>query len=141
GDTPMTVRTSVAATFCTLLVAACGPSSDSSGTAGSSPSAGSGAAPVQAAGRAGTGSATRPAARVDAARLTAADDEPGQWMSTGRTYGEQRYSPLAQITPDNVADLGLAWYADLGINRTQESTPLYVDGVLYVTTAWSNVQA
>src|SRR5690606_39673824 len=31
--------------------------------------------------------------------------------------------------------------SDLGIGRTQESTPLYVDGVLYVTTAWSNVQA
>ncbi|MFO7285415.1 MAG: PQQ-dependent dehydrogenase, methanol/ethanol family [Gammaproteobacteria bacterium] len=134
----MTVRASVSVAFCTLLVAGCGPSGDSSGTAGSSPSAGA-PARVQTAGVA-AGSATR-AARVDTARLLAADDEPGQWMSTGRTYSEQRYSPLAQITPENVAELGLAWYADLGINRTQESTPLYIDGVLYVTTAWSNVHA
>ena len=132
----MTVRTSVPVALSALLVAACGPSNDSSGTAGSAPSAGTGSAALVA-GR----SETRPAARVDAARLVAADDEPGQWMSTGRTYGEQRYSPLAEITPDNVAELGLAWYADLGINRTQESTPLYIDGVLYVTTAWSNVHA
>ncbi len=62
-------------------------------------------------------------------------------MSTGRTYGEQRFSPLAEITTSNVGELGLAWYGDLRISRAQESTPLYVDGVLYVTTAWSNVKA
>jgi PQQ-dependent dehydrogenase (methanol/ethanol family) len=41
----------------------------------------------------------------------------------------------------NVGELALAWYGDLGIGRSQESTPLFVDGVLYVTTAWSNVRA
>jgi len=78
---------------------------------------------------------------VTEARLLAADSEPGQWMSTGRTYDEQHYSPLQQITRDNVAGLGLAWYADFNIPRGQESTPLVVDGVIYVTTAWSNVRA
>lgn len=82
-----------------------------------------------------------PAARVDAARLAAADREPGQWLATGRTAREERFSPLAQITADNVGELGLAWFADLGIGRSQESTPLFIDGVLYVTTAWSNVLA
>jgi quinohemoprotein ethanol dehydrogenase len=86
--------------------------------------------------------ATEPGpAAVTAQRLTAADAEPGQWLSTGRTYGEQRFSPLAQIDASNVAELGLAWYGDLRVSRAQESTPLYVDGVLYVTTAWSNVKA
>ena len=80
-------------------------------------------------------------ANVNTARLVAADNEPGQWMSTGRTYGEQHYSPLASITKDNVGTLGLAWYADFNIARGQESTPLVVDGVIYVTTAWSNVRA
>ena len=37
--------------------------------------------------------------------------------------------------------LGLAGYADLDANRGQESTPLVIDGVLYVSTAWSNVRA
>jgi len=81
------------------------------------------------------------AARVDAARLINADAEPGQWMSTGRTYGEQHFSPLDQINRSNVGSLGLAWYADFNIPRGQESTPLVVDGVIYVTTAWSNVLA
>jgi quinohemoprotein ethanol dehydrogenase len=81
------------------------------------------------------------AAAVDAARLLAADSEPGQWMSTGRTYDEQRFSPLAEIDVDNVVELGLAWWGDFNIGRTQEATPIHVDGVIYVTTAWSNVRA
>ena len=80
-------------------------------------------------------------AAVTAARLVAADSEPGQWMSHGRTYDEQRFSPLDQITKANVKDLGLAWFADLDTNRGQEATPLVVDGVLYVSTAWSKVKA
>jgi alcohol dehydrogenase (cytochrome c)/quinohemoprotein ethanol dehydrogenase len=83
---------------------------------------------------------TGPAA-VNAARLTAVDAEPGQWMSHGRTYGEQRFSPLDQIDTDTVGKLGLAWFADLDTRRGQEATPLVVDGVLYVSTAWSKVKA
>ena len=84
--------------------------------------------------------ATSPAA-VNAARLTAADREPGQWMSHGRTYGEQRFSPLDQINTETIGKLGLAWFADLDTRRGQEATPLVVDGVLYVSTAWSRVKA
>ena len=64
-----------------------------------------------------------------------------EWLSYGRDYGEQRFSPLTQISADNVADLGLAWYADLDTARGQEATPLVHDGVLYVSTAWSKVLA
>ncbi len=81
------------------------------------------------------------AAAVTPERLLAADAEPGQWLSHGRTYGEQRFSPLAEIDTGNVVELGRAWYGDFGVARAQESTPLFVDGVLYVTTAWSNVKA
>ena len=42
------------------------------------------------------------AAAVDGARLLAADREPGTWMASGRTYSEQRYSPLTQINAGNV---------------------------------------
>ena len=80
-------------------------------------------------------------ASVDAARLTAAEDEPGQWMTHGRTYGEQRFSPLDQINTMTVGKLSLAWFADLDSRRGQEATPLVVDGVLYVSTAWSKVKA
>ena len=88
-----------------------------------------------------TSSTSSTPAAVNGTRLAAADSEPGQWMSHGRTYDEQRFSPLDQIKKDNVGQLGLVWFADLDTNRGQEATPLVVDGVLYVSTAWSKVKA
>ncbi|MEO8114605.1 MAG: PQQ-binding-like beta-propeller repeat protein, partial [Phenylobacterium sp.] len=76
---------------------------------------------------------------VDAKRLTAA--RPGEWLAVGRTYDEQRFSPLARINPSNVGKLGLAWFADLDTARGQEATPLMIDGRIYVSTAWSMVKA
>ncbi len=82
-------------------------------------------------------------AAVDAARLLAANDSAnaGQWMSYGRDYGEQRFSPLKRINTATVSNLGLAWFADFDTHRGQESTPIIVDGVIYVTTAWSKLYA
>lgn len=80
-------------------------------------------------------------AQVNAERLLNASAEPGQWLSHGGTYQEQRYSQLSQIDTGNVEQLGLAWYGDLNTNRGQEATPLFVDGVLYVSEAWSKVNA
>ena len=62
-------------------------------------------------------------------------------MSAGRTYSEQRYSPLTGIDKTNVKRLGLAWYGDVDTERGQESTPVVVDGALYITSAWSMVKA
>jgi quinohemoprotein ethanol dehydrogenase len=90
----------------------------------------------EAAGRAETGG--KP---VNGERIANADAEPGNWLSYGRTYGEQRYSPLKQINDKTVQKLGLAWFADLDTNRAQEATPLIVDGVMYISTAWSLVKA
>jgi quinohemoprotein ethanol dehydrogenase len=67
--------------------------------------------------------------------------DASQWTSVGRTSDEQRFSPLTQINRDNVTRLGLAWFADFDTNRGQEATPLAIDGVLYVSTAWSKVKA
>ncbi|NWG52626.1 MAG: PQQ-dependent dehydrogenase, methanol/ethanol family, partial [Hydrogenophilaceae bacterium] len=83
----------------------------------------------------------RTPADVDARRLTNADREPGLWMSHGRTYDEQRFSPLDAINAENISRLGLAWYVDLDTNRGQEATPIVVDGVIYISTAWSMVKA
>jgi len=63
--------------------------------------------------------------------------EPGQWLSTGRTWDEQRFSPMDQINAGNAAQLGLAWYADLATDRGQEATPLVVGRVLYNTEPWN----
>jgi glucose dehydrogenase len=64
-----------------------------------------------------------------------ADKDPGNWLMYARTYSEQRFSPLAQISADNIKQLGLAWYADLDSVRGQEATPLVIDGVMYVSVA------
>ena len=87
------------------------------------------------------GSATPSAAAVGSERLLAADSEPGSWMSYGRTYSEQRFSPLDAIDTQNVADLGLAWSFDLETERGIEATSIVVDGVMYATSAWSIVHA
>jgi quinohemoprotein ethanol dehydrogenase len=65
----------------------------------------------------------------------------GEWLSYGRTYDEQRFSPLAQIDHDSVSRLGLAWWVQFDTDRGQEATPLEHAGVLYTTTAWSKVFA
>ncbi len=66
---------------------------------------------------------------------------PDEWLSHGRDYGEQRFSPLTQINAENVSELGLAWSYDFDTARGQEATPLVHDGVLYTTSAWSKVYA
>src|SRR5687768_5020056 len=78
---------------------------------------------------------------VNNERLVNADETPGDWMSYGRNYSENRYSPLNQITKANIADLGLAWSINLGTTRGIEATPLVVDGIMYISGPWSVVYA
>lgn len=80
-------------------------------------------------------------AQVDGPRIIAADREPGNWMSHGRTYDEQRYSPLNSVNADNIGQLGMAWTTKLDIDSGTEATPLVVDGVMYTTGAFSIVYA
>jgi PQQ-dependent dehydrogenase (methanol/ethanol family) len=81
------------------------------------------------------------AGAVTQERLLAADGDPDNWLGNGRTYEEQRYSPLTEINDTNAAGLGLAWAVDLDTRRGQESTPIVVDGIMYITTAWSKAMA
>ena len=81
---------------------------------------------------------------VDSARLPAVATQAnaGDWMSYGRDYNEQRFSPLTQVNADNVSQLGLAWYADLAEKGgSYETTPVVVDGRIFVTSPWSKVYA
>ncbi len=81
------------------------------------------------------------AASVDAAAIVNADANPGEWLTHGRTYSEQRYSPLDQVTHDNAKNLGLVWSFDLGNSRGIEATPIVHRGVMYVTGSWNVVHA
>lgn len=74
-------------------------------------------------------------------RIAAAEGETGNWLTHGRTYSEQRFSPLDRINVDTVKNLGLAWYADFDTGRGQETTPLVIDGVILATSSWSKVYA
>lgn len=82
---------------------------------------------------------------VTETRIITAERNPqadaGNWLSHGRGYSEQRFSPLAQVTPANAGTLGLAWQETLDTNRGASATPLVVDGVMYTTSAWSVVYA
>lgn len=78
---------------------------------------------------------------VDDARLVAADADSANWLTYGRTYNEQRFSPLTQVTDANIAQLGLAWSHEYATSRGMEATPLVVDGIIYTTTSWSIVHA
>lgn len=78
---------------------------------------------------------------VDEAAIIASEQDPTEWLSHGRTYSEQRYSPLKQINADNVNQLNLAWHIDLNNNRGLEGTPLFSDGTLYSSISWSRIIA
>ena len=74
-------------------------------------------------------------------RIVQADLEPENWMAHGRTFDEQRFSPLNQIDSKNIQDLGIDWYFTTDTNRGHEASPIVVDGVMFLTSAWSVVYA
>ncbi len=74
--------------------------------------------------------------------IALADESRGEdWLAFGRTYSEQRFSPLTQINTSNVAELSVDWYLDLPNDRGLVSTPLVVDGVLYFNGSMNIVRA
>jgi glucose dehydrogenase len=64
--------------------------------------------------------------------LRRSSDIDGDWPAYGRDPGAQRFSPLTQITRQNVAHLRRAWTYDTGIKDLQV-TPLVIDGIMYLT--------
>ena len=78
---------------------------------------------------------------VDHAALLNAENTPEVWLTYGGTFDEQRHARLSAITPDNIGNLGVAWTYPLSTSRGVEATPIVVDGVMYVTSAWSVVHA
>lgn len=76
------------------------------------------------------------------------------WMHIGRDAGGSRFSPLEQITTENVRHLEVAWRYELASRggkveptgtatrpRTSQQTPLAVDGILYITSPYGGVAA
>jgi alcohol dehydrogenase (cytochrome c) len=70
---------------------------------------------------------------TDSMMLNAGADE-NNWLLDGRSYDNQRYSPLNQITADNIKSLGLVAVAQTGMTASFETTPIVTNGVMYITT-------
>ena len=81
---------------------------------------------------------TRAFVPATAAVLT--NPDPADWLHLNRTYDQQRFSPLTQITKANVATLRMAWSRGLPPG-VQESTPIVYRGVMYVMAPGGRVQA
>ena len=80
-------------------------------------------------------------ANVDEARISSNAVSGQEWPSVGFDYSSVRFSPLARISAQNVAKLGLAWSHSLDSIRGVEATPVMVDGTMFVTAPWGVVHA
>jgi alcohol dehydrogenase (cytochrome c) len=74
-------------------------------------------------------------AQVTAERLLNPSAEPQNWLSYSGSYMSQRHSALKQIRPGNVGELELKWVFQAQSLESFETTPLVVDGVMYLTEA------
>ncbi len=80
-------------------------------------------------------------AQVSFDRLLNADKEPHNWLTYSGTMMSQRYSPLTQVTPQNVRNLELQWVYQSRSLEKFEATPLVVDGIMYTVQAPNDVVA
>jgi lanthanide-dependent methanol dehydrogenase len=69
----------------------------------------------------------------------AATEADGNWTIPARDYASTRYSPLDQITRDNVKSLKVAFTFSTSVLRGHEGAPLVVDGTMYIVTPYPNV--
>ena len=69
------------------------------------------------------------------------ESNTAEWLGYGRTYSEQRFSPLEQINTSNVAQLKVDWYIDVPEAVGLVATPLVADGVMYFVGSRNIVRA
>ena len=109
-----------------------------------------GGAPAAAGGGRGRGAAAPPVGitvegevknyvPVTDAMLRSAD--PGDWLMIRRDYRASNYSPLSQITPDNVKDLRLQWMWAMNEGGGNQPAPLVHNGIIYLNNAGNVMQA
>jgi alcohol dehydrogenase (cytochrome c) len=72
-------------------------------------------------------------AQVSFDRLLRAPEEPANWLTYSGNYRSHRYSGLEQITPANIKNLEMRWVFQTRTQEKFETTPLVVDGVMYLT--------
>jgi alcohol dehydrogenase (cytochrome c) len=80
-------------------------------------------------------------AQVSTDRLLRAASEPQNWLTYSGTYMSQRFTTLSQLTPANVKDLEIKWIFQAQSLQSFSTTPLVVDGVMYLTQAPNDIFA
>ena len=81
------------------------------------------------------------AQQVTPQRLASAASEPQNWLTYSGNYASTRFTPLAQITPANVRNLKLQWVYQAPVAGNWQTTPLVVDGIMYLTQRLNDVVA
>jgi alcohol dehydrogenase (cytochrome c) len=81
------------------------------------------------------------AQQVTPERLVRAASEPQNWLTYSCAYSSQRYTTLEQITRDNVRDLEQQWVLQGQVLGAWQSSPLVVDGIMYLTQRPNDVLA
>jgi quinohemoprotein ethanol dehydrogenase len=77
---------------------------------------------------------------IDDAALADAS-QTDDWLAFGRTFDEQRFSPLTQVNNQTIGDLGVAWYMDLPESNTLYGTPLVSNGIMYFEGSYNVLRA
>jgi alcohol dehydrogenase (cytochrome c) len=80
-------------------------------------------------------------AQVSHERILKASAEGGNWLTYSGNYAGHRFSPLDQINDSNVAKLKPVWSYQVNAMHKLETTPLVVDGVMYISEPPSHVTA
>ncbi|MGL3213433.1 pyrroloquinoline quinone-dependent dehydrogenase [Bradyrhizobium sp. BR 1433] len=74
-------------------------------------------------------------------QLNAADKNSRDFLLTNGNYAQTRFYPGKQISRDNVKNLHVAWIFQTDVKESLETSPIVVDGVMFVTTSFSHVYA
>src|SRR3954451_17095796 len=80
-------------------------------------------------------------AQVSSERLLKSSSDAGNWLTYSGNYAGHRFSPLDQINDNNVAKLKPVWSYQVNAMHKLETTPLVVDGVMYISEPPSHVTA
>ena len=80
-------------------------------------------------------------AQVTPERILRAAEEPQNWLTYNGGYASQRYTTLRQVTPQNVGNLEQKWVLQGQVLGAWQSTPLVVNGIMYVTQRPNDVLA
>ena len=89
----------------------------------------------------GGGAMAAPAANVTQQMLNGAGGDSKNFLATNGDYNQRRFYPGKQINTKNVKDLRVAWIFQTDIRESMETSPIVVNGAMYVTTSFDHLYA